>query len=74
MRTASPTNPEYGLMWWLNNERRAIPDAPASAWWAAGYGGHYIYLDPKHDLLVVLRWIPDLASAIAPIRAALAEP
>lgn len=74
MHTPSPSNPEYGLLWWLNTGRRAIPGAPASAWWATGYGGHYIYLDPEHDLLVVLRWVPDLAGAIAPIQAALLDP
>jgi len=27
---------------------------------AAGFGGNYIVVDEKHDLLVVVRWMPKL--------------
>jgi len=63
-RTPSLANPEYGALWWLNTGRTAIPAAPESAYWAAGFGGHYVYIDPANDLVVVLRWVPDLAGTI----------
>ena len=58
-------------MWWLNSDRDRLPAAPESAYWAAGFGGNYIYVDECHDLLVVLRWIPDLEGTIDRILGAL---
>jgi CubicO group peptidase (beta-lactamase class C family) len=60
----SPMKDDYGYLWWLNTGRKAIPAAPESAFWAAGFGGHYIYIDREHDLVVVLRWIPDLPGVV----------
>ena len=71
MRQASPVKADYGLLWWLNTERAAIPEAPESAYWAAGFGGHYLYIDEANDLVIVLRWLPDLRTSIASILAAL---
>jgi CubicO group peptidase (beta-lactamase class C family) len=68
---ASVANPEYGYLWWLNSGRKAIPAAPESAFWAAGFGGHYIYVDRTNDLVVVLRWVPDLAGVITRVLAAM---
>lgn len=73
-RTPSLANPEYGALWWLNTGRTAIPAAPESAYWAAGFGGHYVYIDPANDLVVVLRWVPDLAGTIARVLQAQATP
>ncbi len=56
METPSAVRTDYGLLWWLNTDRRALPEAPASAVWAAGFGGNYVYVDREHDLVVVLRW------------------
>lgn len=56
--------PDYGYMWWLNTDRERIPAAPESAFWAAGFGGNYIYVDRENDLVIVLRWIPDLAGVV----------
>jgi len=64
LREPTPVRPDYGLMWWLNTDRERIPAAPASAYWAAGFGGNYIYVDECNDLVVVLRWVPDLAGVI----------
>jgi CubicO group peptidase (beta-lactamase class C family) len=50
-------NPIYGLMWWLNTDRRMYPSAPASSLFAMGMGTNLIWLDPDHDLVVVARWI-----------------
>jgi hypothetical protein len=55
----------------LNTGRQAIPEAPESAYWAAGFGGHYIYIDEVHDLVIVLRWVPELRGTVAAGLAAL---
>ncbi len=72
IREPTPARPDYGLMWWLNTDRERLPAAPDSAYWAAGFGGNYIYVDECHDLLVVLRWIPELEGSIERILDALA--
>ena len=65
MTTPSKPNPEYGLLWWLNTDRKAVPTAPASAFWAAGFGGNYVYVDREHDLVIVLRWVPEGPAVVA---------
>jgi CubicO group peptidase (beta-lactamase class C family) len=65
MTTPSKPNPEYGLLWWLNTGRKALPAAPANAAWAAGFGGNYVYVDREHDLVIVLRWVPEGPAVVA---------
>lgn len=72
-RQPTPQRKDYGYLWWLNTDRERIPAAPESAYWAAGFGGNYIYIDPEHDLLVVLRWVPALEEVITAITGALAS-
>lgn len=55
--TPSELNPRYGLMWWLNTDRRQYPSAPESSFFALGAGNNVIWVDPEHDLVVVVRWI-----------------
>lgn len=62
--TPSTANPEYGFMWWLNTDQKRISNAPASAFFAAGFGGNYIYVDRENDLLIVLRWTPDMPGVV----------
>ena len=62
IRKPSTLNPDYGLLWWLNTGRRACPSAPESCFAARGAGSNVIWIDPEHDLVVVVRWI-DKASA-----------
>jgi CubicO group peptidase (beta-lactamase class C family) len=50
-------NPAYGYMWWLNTDRQRLPSAPETSYFAAGEGGHRIWVDPEHDLVVVIRWM-----------------
>ncbi|OAB60593.1 serine hydrolase [Leptolyngbya valderiana BDU 20041] len=74
--TPAPTRPDYGYMWWLNTDQERLPFAPESAYWAAGFGGNYIYIDECNDLVVVLRWIPEFSEvmeAILDARASAAE-
>ena len=54
--TPSAHGPDYGFLWWLNTKQGQWPGSPASAFWALGSGGNFIYIDPSHDLLVVWRW------------------
>ena len=73
IRALTAAKPDYGFLWWLNTGREAIPQAPEGAYWAAGFGGHYVYIDEVHDLVVVLRWVPDLQDSVARILAALRD-
>jgi CubicO group peptidase (beta-lactamase class C family) len=68
---ATPVRPDYGFMWWLNTGGEALPAAPESAFYAAGYGGNTIYVDPASQLVVVLRWTPALSEVISAVLDAL---
>jgi CubicO group peptidase (beta-lactamase class C family) len=50
-------NPQYGLLWWLNTGQAQVPGAPESCHAARGAGSNVIWIDPEHDLVVVVRWI-----------------
>lgn len=71
MRTPTPVRTDYGYMWWLNTGQERIPEAPESAFWAAGFGGNFIYVDQENDLLIVLRWIPALDEVVPAVMAAI---
>ena len=50
--------PTYGYLWWLNDAKNGMfPGAPNSAFYAMGVGAQIIYIDPKHELVIVARWI-----------------
>ena len=57
--TTTPTEiqPTYGYMWWLNTGQELWASAPASSFAARGGGSNIIWIDPEHDLVVVIRWI-----------------
>jgi CubicO group peptidase (beta-lactamase class C family) len=57
MRQPCALNPQYGLLWWLNTGRLQAPSAPESCYAARGAGSNVIWIDPEHDLVVVVRWI-----------------
>jgi CubicO group peptidase (beta-lactamase class C family) len=72
----SPTNYQYGFMWWLNasgDRGQLYPAAPASAFAAQGAGGNYVLCVPSLDLVVVVRWCGDFRGLTAKIFAALIE-
>lgn len=48
LRVPSKAKPNYGYMWWLNNEY---------IFSAVGFGGNYVTVDQQHDLVVVARWL-----------------
>lgn len=56
--TPTAAKPGYGYMnWFLNTNREFLPGAPASAFMHLGNGTNFIYVDPQHDLVAVVRWI-----------------
>lgn len=56
--TSSKSNKSYGYMWWLNRGDRKWDDVDDPAIYsAAGFGGNFIVIDKKNDLLIVTRWL-----------------
>lgn len=49
--------PFYGWLTWLNRDGRMFADASRESWFMVGAGGHYVWIDPSHDAVVVVRWI-----------------
>jgi len=57
-RTPTNAQPTYGYMnYFLNTDRKYYPNAPANAYAHIGNGTNVIYVDPDHDLVMVVRWI-----------------
>jgi CubicO group peptidase (beta-lactamase class C family) len=78
VRMAAPCAiaPYYGRLLWLNRNGRAFPGASTRAVFMVGAGGHYVWIDPGLDAVVVLRWLDPAhaGAAIERIAAALAAP
>ena len=56
--TPTEAKPDYGFMnWFLNNDKKRLPDAPASSFFHLGAGVNMVYVDPDNDLVIVARWI-----------------
>ncbi len=54
----SGPNPNYGFMWWLNTKGdRNWKKLSDKIYYAAGFGGNFIVIDKKNDLVVVTRWL-----------------
>ncbi len=54
----SRANPNYGFMWWLNQKGdRHWEGLPEHIYYAAGFGGNFIVIDQKENLVVVTRWL-----------------
>ncbi len=59
-KTPTPAKPDYGFMnYFLNNDQKAIPAAPSTAFFHLGAGTNMVYVDPENDLVIVARWIPN---------------
>jgi CubicO group peptidase (beta-lactamase class C family) len=63
MHTPSPVASFYGLLTWLNGDRRLFADASRSSWFMFGAGGHTVWIDPDHEAVVVARWLDGAHSA-----------
>jgi CubicO group peptidase (beta-lactamase class C family) len=67
--TPTPAKTDYGYMnWFLNTDTKLLPGAPATAFMHVGNGNNIVYVDPEHDLVVVIRWISDMRSVDATIK------
>lgn len=52
----SPANKTYGLLWWTNEDGH-LGKASKTLYAAEGFGGNFIVIDPKNDLVIVTRWL-----------------
>ena len=63
MRQPGPLAPFYGWLMWLNPGGSAFPGASAQASFMVGAGGHYVWVEPAFDAVVVVRWLDSAAAA-----------
>ncbi len=59
-RAIKPSTPNvnYGYMWWLNKKgSRHWENVSEDIYYAAGFGGNFIIVDKKHNVVVVTRWL-----------------
>jgi CubicO group peptidase (beta-lactamase class C family) len=56
-RTPCALNPSYGALWWLNTDRALYPAAPETSFFAMGVGTQLLWIEPQHEMVVVLRWL-----------------
>ncbi|MEO7338416.1 MAG: serine hydrolase [Caldimonas sp.] len=57
MSRPSAIAPFYGRLLWLNRSGAIFPGASTRAVFMVGAGGHYVWVDPEFDSVVVLRWL-----------------
>lgn len=56
--TPTPAQPTYGYMnWFLNTNQKLLPSASANVFYHLGNGTNMVYVDPDHELVMVVRWI-----------------
>ena len=74
MRTPCALASFYGYLVWLNTDRRVVPSAGESSFFAVGAGSSVIWHDPDRDLVAVIRWVEadGVDAVVAAINAALA--
>ncbi|TVQ64867.1 MAG: class C beta-lactamase-related serine hydrolase, partial [Balneolaceae bacterium] len=53
----SQPNADYGYMWWTLKGSAEWGEVPDHIYYAAGFGGNYIVIDPENDLVIVTRWL-----------------
>ena len=54
----SKPNVNYGYMWWLNQKGpRHWENVSEDIYYAAGFGGNFIVVDRKHNVVAVTRWL-----------------
>ena len=63
MRQPGALAPFYGWLMWLNPGAAVLPGASSAASFMVGAGGHYTWVEPAHDAVVVVRWLDGAASA-----------
>ena len=66
-----PVKPEYGYLWWLNDQQVPWPGAPTTGRSARGNGGrHLLWVDPARDLVLASHWTEDPLELIRSVSAA----
>lgn len=69
--TPCRVKPNYGLSWWLNDDRSVWPAAAATGRCARGNGGrHLLWVDPARDLVVSSRWGNNVESLLLAVTSA----
>ena len=59
-RAIAPSKPNsrYGYMWWLNKDETNQMDGVSNeVFYAAGFGGNFIIIDPSTNTVAVTRWL-----------------
>ena len=57
MRVPVALAPFYGWLCWLNPGGATFPGASPESFFMVGAGGHYVWIDPAHDAVTVVRWL-----------------
>ena len=62
MREPCALAPFYGWLMWLNRDGRSFPAASTGSSFMVGAGGHYTWIEPAHDAVIVVRWLDSAAA------------
>ncbi|MBE0549652.1 MAG: hypothetical protein IH627_18740, partial [Rubrivivax sp.] len=57
-----PVAPFYGRLVWLNRDGKTFPGASERSFFMLGAGGHYVWVEPACDAVIVLRWLDGAAA------------
>ncbi len=57
MTQPCPLAPFYGMLTWLNPQGSNFPGTSAEAWFMVGAGGNYVWIEPRQQAVVVVRWL-----------------
>lgn len=57
MRQPCDIAPYYGYLIWLNHDRKIFPSLPASSFFGIGAGSSFTWVEPEHQLVVIVRWL-----------------
>jgi CubicO group peptidase (beta-lactamase class C family) len=73
VQESSEANASYGYMWWLNKGERYMEGVPDHVFYGAGFGGNYVVVDQKNNMVIVTRWLEPkkLGAFLAKVYAAL---
>jgi CubicO group peptidase (beta-lactamase class C family) len=62
---ACPVQPDYGYLWWRNDNDRIMPGAPRTGRCARGNGGrHVLWIDPVLELVIASHWTEGIAAFV----------
>jgi len=57
MRKPCELAPFYGWLSWLNPDGKTFPGASAESVLMVGAGGNYVWVEPKYQAVIVVRWL-----------------